>query len=139
MVDEAQQQKGRNITMRNLVRVMSVCLIVGFAAIPALAAEEGVTKIMIFHRGELPDQVNASVGRGMQSAEGESFEVVATDKVKMYNSGWARVLDKARKKAAEQGGDCIVVTSWGYDPNKQSSVKTMERVKKIEFEVARQR
>jgi hypothetical protein len=139
MVDEAQHEKGRDITMRNLARVMCVCLIVGFAAIPALAAEEGVTKVMIFHRGDLPDLVDESVGKGMQPAEGETFEVIATDKVKMYNSGWARVLDKARKKAAEQGGDCIVVTSWGYDPNKKSSVKTMERVKKIEFEVARQK
>jgi hypothetical protein len=125
--------------MRNLLSVVSVCLIVTIAALPALTASAAGNgpKVTLLYKGELPELVNGSVGKAMKPADGESFEVIGTAKVKMYNAGWVRLLDKAKKKAAAQGGDCIVVTSWGFDPNKASSVKTTERVKTIEFEVAR--
>jgi hypothetical protein len=124
--------------MRNLLSGVSVCLIVAIAALPALTASaQDPAKVTLLYKGELPDLVNDSVGKAMKPAEDESFDVIGTGKVKMYNAGWVRLLDKAKKKAVEQGGDCVVVTSWGFDPNKKGSVKTTERVKTIQFEVAR--
>jgi hypothetical protein len=126
--------------MRYLCRSVVFCLVVGVALTAAIAveADQGNNRVPVFYKGELPGPVNDDIGRALQPAgEAPGHEVISTAKVKMYNSSWARILDKARKKVGSEGGDCLVVTSWGFDPNNKSEVKKTERVKKIEFEIAR--
>ncbi len=123
--------------MRGGSRTVLVCAAAAAVLVAALAAAE-TNHIPVFFTGELPGPVAADIGGAMQPLDkAPDHEVVATNSLRMYNAGWARVLDKARKKAAAEGGNALVITSWGFDPTSKTDVKKLERVKRIEFEVAR--
>jgi hypothetical protein len=126
--------------LRTGVPVIVALMVVVAAAV--LAAEQPMTtnnqRVQVFSKDAVPPQVAGDLGGSVKEAsEAPDYTVLSSDTVKMYQSSWVRVVDKARDMAQAAGASGIVVTDWGFDPSSSGSVKKTERVKKISFDIVR--
>jgi hypothetical protein len=122
-----------------MARKSTLAVLLGVVLVAAAAtvtAGEGHALMPIFSKNGVPSQIDEAMsGTVKPAADAPSHAVVKSEKIKLYNASWARLLSDAKDMAEAAGADGIVVTDWGFDPGNGSSYKKTERLKKVEFDI----